>query len=64
MRTLEPAARADPRSTVEEDALALLDRDDLPPRLAPNGSVVTDQYTLRLAALEEKMLSTARAECL
>ena len=31
-------------------------RDDLPARLAPNGDEIRDQYTLRLAALEDVAL--------
>ena len=44
------------RGTVEEAALALMHRDDLPSRVGANGNEVTDQYTLRLAALEERAL--------
>ena len=43
--------------TAEEEALALLHREDLPPRYAPNGREVSDQHTLRLAALEERALA-------
>jgi hypothetical protein len=43
--------------TVEEDTLAILERDDLPPRYTANGTEVTDQNTLRLWALAEHAIS-------
>ena len=42
--------------TVEEAALDVMHRDDLPPRFAPNGTELRDQESLRLAALEDAAL--------
>ena len=42
--------------TVEEAALSVMYRDDLPPRLAPSGAELRDQEALRLAAIEETVL--------
>ena len=42
--------------TVEEAALGVMYRDDLPPRLAPSGAELRDQEALRLAAIEEAVL--------
>ena len=44
------------QGTVEEAALGLMHREDLPIRYAPNGDEVRDQHTLRLAAIEEVCL--------
>ena len=47
--------------TVEEAALDVMHRDDLPPRFAPNGTELRDQESLRLAAVDLEVMSSRRA---